>query len=72
MNDAQKTIALELLKLITGNENTDSLEIGSASKTGVIKIYGNFSDKEAFKKKLDTAFEIREYAFKKHKESETL
>ena len=44
------------------NENPDSLEIGTPSKGGAIKIYGNFADKEAFKKKIDAAKEVREYA----------
>ena len=40
----------------------DSIAIGSASKGGIIKIYGNFDDKEAFKKKIDSAKEIQTYA----------
>ncbi len=44
------------------NENPDSIEIGTPSKGGSIKIYGNFADKEAFKKKIDAAKEIRSYA----------
>lgn len=44
------------------NDNPDSLEIGTPSKGGAIKIYGNFSDEESFKKKIDNAKKIREYA----------
>ena len=44
------------------NENPDSIEIGTPSKGGAIKVYGNFADKEAFKKKIDAAKELREYA----------
>ena len=43
-------------------ENPDSIEIGTPSKGGAIKIYGNFDDKEAFKKKIDAAKEVKEYA----------
>ena len=43
-------------------ENPDSIEIGTPSKGGAIKIYGNFEDKEAFKKKIDSAKEVKEYA----------
>ena len=44
------------------NENPDSLEIGTPSKGGAIKVYGNFEDKEAFEKKLKAAKEVREWA----------
>ena len=47
-------------KIIT--ENPDSLEIGTPSKGGAIKVYGNFSDKEIFKTKIDNALELRSYA----------
>ena len=49
-------------KHITVNENPDSIEIGTPSKGGAIKIYGNFDNKEAFKKRIDAAKEVREYA----------
>ena len=49
----------ELLRL---EAHTDSLEIGSASKGGVIKVYGSFDDPEAFRKKIDAAMEARRYA----------
>ena len=44
------------------NDNPDSLEIGTPSKGGAVKIYGNFSDVATFKKKVDAAKEVREYA----------
>ena len=44
------------------NDKPDSLEIGTPSKGGTIKIYGNFNDKEEFKKKIDNAIEVRTYA----------
>ena len=47
------------------NDNPDSLEIGTPSKGGAIKVYGNFENKEAFKSKIDTAIEIRNYASSK-------
>ena len=43
-------------------ENPDSLEIGTPAKGGAVKVYGNFADEEAFKKKIDAAKEIRDYA----------
>ena len=46
----------------TITENPDSIEIGTPSKGGAIKIYGNFDNEEAFKKKIDIAKEVREYA----------
>lgn len=44
------------------NENPDSIEIGTPSKGGAIKCYGNFNDADGFKKKLDNAKEVRDYA----------
>ena len=43
-------------------ENPDSIEMGTPSKGGAIKIYGNFADVEEFKKKIDAAKKVREYA----------
>lgn len=47
-------------KIIT--ENPDSITIGSATKGAQIKIYGNFDDLDAFKKKIDAARASRDYA----------
>ena len=44
------------------NDNPDSLEIGTPSKGGAVKIYGNFIHLEAFKMKIDKAKEVKEYA----------
>ena len=44
------------------NDNPDSLEIGTPAKGGATKIYGNFSDEESFKKKIDNAKKVKEYA----------
>ena len=43
-------------------ENPDSIEIGTPSKGGAIKIYGDFANEEAFKKKIDAAKKVKEYA----------
>ena len=40
----------------------DSLEIGSSAKGGVIKVYGDFSNPEAFRQKIEKALELRDYA----------
>lgn len=47
------------------NDSPDSLEIGTPSKGGAIKVYGNATDKEAFVAKIDAMLEIREYASRK-------
>ena len=49
----------QITKII--NEDPDSLELGSATKSGKIKAYGNFNNKEAFKVKIDNAIELRKY-----------
>ena len=46
----------------TINESADSLAIGSPTKGGAIKVYGNFNKPEEFKKKIDNAVEVRNYA----------
>ena len=43
-------------------ENPDSIAIGSASKGSLVKIYGDFAKPEEFKKKIDNAKEVKEYA----------
>jgi len=47
-------------KIVT--ENPDSLEVGSAAKGVKLKIYGDFSDLDAFKAKIDNARAARDYA----------
>lgn len=42
-------------------ESPDSIALGSASKEGILKIYGDFSNLEAFKKKIDNALAVRSY-----------
>ena len=46
------------------NENPDSLEIGTPSKGGAIKIYGNFGEPEAFIVKFTNAKKVRDEANK--------
>ena len=46
-------------------ENPDSLELGTPSKGGAVKIYGDFSKPEEFKKKIDAAAEVKKYAQEK-------
>ena len=54
MESIQKTI----------HENPDSLEIGAPSKGGAIKVYGDFSNPEAFKQKIENAISVRKHAIK--------
>ncbi|KKK94457.1 hypothetical protein LCGC14_2682640 [marine sediment metagenome] len=42
-------------------ENPDSIEIGTPSKGGAIKVYGDFNKPEDFKKKIENAVEVRKY-----------
>lgn len=44
------------------NDNPDSIEIGTPSKGGAVKVYGDCSNQEAFMKKIDNAATIRKYA----------
>ena len=46
-------------------DNPDSLEIGTPSKGGVVKIYGDYSKPDEFKKKIDAALEVRKHAQEK-------
>jgi hypothetical protein len=55
----------EIVVRTISDQFQDSLEIGSPSKGGVIKVYGNFADKEAFKAKIDAAAYLRSYALER-------
>lgn len=44
------------------SENPDSLEIGTPGKGGAIKVYGNFSDPDGFREKIQNAYELRKHA----------
>ena len=46
---------------ITRTEEPDSLEFGTPSKGGAIKVYGNANDPEAFKQKVKNMLEIRKF-----------
>lgn len=59
-HESQQEVSQSIQKVIT--ENPDSYEIGTPGKGGAIKVYGNFDDLEAFKKKVDNARAIRDYA----------
>lgn len=48
----------EIIKLIKDNEEKDSIEIGTPGKSGVIKVYCNFSKLEETKTKIDNAIII--------------
>jgi hypothetical protein len=55
-------IVKALVAIISKGENPDSLEIGTAGKGGSVKVYGNYDDPAAFKKKIDAAMDCRAYA----------
>ena len=46
----------------TVNDNADSIAIGSATKGGLIKVYGNSDDFNEFKTKINTMLELRKWA----------
>ncbi len=50
-------------QLIEVEAQRDSLEFGPASSR--LKIYGDLSDGEAFREKIDTALSLRAYALEK-------
>ena len=44
------------------NDNPDSIEIGTPSKGGAVKIYGDFADPDGFVKKIENAKKVRQKA----------
>ena len=56
---------MEITTTLHKTENPDSITLGTPGKLGEVKIYGDFSDADAFKIKVDNAAMIREYATKK-------
>jgi len=58
MENIQERVA----KTLELKEDPDSLELGTPSKLGCIKVYGNFNDPESFKTKIDNAISVRQYA----------
>lgn len=65
MDENKKKILEGLIALLGESDNPDSIEIGTPGKGGTVKIYGNFADPEGFKRKVDAAADVREYAGKK-------
>ena len=61
MENLKQQIISELLKHLN-DENTDSLEIGTAGRGGCMKIYCNFTDLEGTKAKISHAVMARRYA----------
>jgi hypothetical protein len=53
---------------LTKAENPDSITIGAPASGGAIKIYGDFSHPDDFKKKIEEAFIIRKLAQEKMKQ----
>ena len=68
MSDDKKEVVGKLLDLLAQEERPDSIELGTPSKGGAIKVYGDYRDPDAFKKLLDNAFAVRNYASKKMEE----
>ena len=52
---------MEITTTLHKTENPDSLEIGTPSKGGAIKVYGDFINPDGFKAKIDNAIEVRNY-----------
>ena len=52
---------MEITTTLHRQEDPDSIEIGTPSKGGAIKVYGNFANKEGFIAKIDNAIEVRAY-----------
>lgn len=44
------------------HDNPDSIEIGTPSKGGAVKVYGDYNNIESFKKKIKNAAEVKKYA----------
>ncbi len=55
----------EIKELIKGNLFQDSLDIGTPSKGGAIKLYVNFANEKETESRIDAAIKAREYANKK-------
>jgi len=55
----------EIIELIKGNLFQDSLEIGTPSKGGTMKLYVNFANEKETNSRIDAAVKAREYANKK-------
>lgn len=51
-----------LIEQVSASQDLDSIELGSASKGGKVKIYGDFNDLDRFKQKIDKASQALAYA----------
>lgn len=57
------SLSRELIQQILQSEaNTDSVEIGTPSKGGVLKVYFNADDPAKAKARIDAAIHMRAYA----------
>jgi hypothetical protein len=56
---------MEITTTLHKTENPDSLEIGTPSKGGAIKVYCDFFNPDAAKAKVDNAILVRDYANRK-------
>jgi hypothetical protein len=52
---------MEITTTLHKTENPDSLEIGTPSKGGAIKVYCDFMQPDICKQKIDNAIEVRNY-----------
>ncbi|MCK9602981.1 MAG: hypothetical protein M0R66_01160 [Candidatus Omnitrophica bacterium] len=62
MDEAMKEEVKRLFDEAFAEANPDSIEIGSPSKGGVIKVYGNYARADEFKKKIEAAAALRKQA----------
>jgi hypothetical protein len=58
----ERQAIIEALIRALDSDNPDSIEIGTPSKGGVLKVYGNFSRPEEFRARIDKAIELRGHA----------
>jgi len=61
-NNTLPTLLDIVSRLAQVETNPDSLEFGSPSKGGVVKIYSNYDREGEFKAKIDRAIRVRMYA----------
>ncbi len=52
---------MEITTTLHRTENADSIEIGTPSKHGAIKVYCDFSNPDVCRAKIDNAIEVRNY-----------
>ena len=63
MGEQQQVRKLDVIHTIVGDQSEDKMEIGAAGDR--MTIHGRFENKEEFQKKIDNAFELREYVERK-------